>query len=299
VRPLGKVSAGKGVRHFVQGHDLEGSPFGVNSGRGMKRGRGQRMTTTKKKKRRRLGPLQLGKRCKHAAAEVGHIHEARNVETGEPGMVMMPGPRPTWTPKRSWKVRATFQVTPPFISLEVEQAPASGSLKELATLLTLLLAALDAVGDNARMRAHLTREPMGRWMRPLPLKALAAVGLTVLVLGGGFWLGTGRRELAPPIPPPSTSGLGELADAGLPSPVLVDGKPRSPTGIAYPLPDKPFSNQSKPPCLTQRDEVAINGGCWLELARRPPCHAEQAEYQGKCYVPVGLRGPRPPQSLSP
>jgi hypothetical protein len=267
----------------------------------MKRGRGQRMTTMKKKKKsRRLGPLQLGKRCKHAAAEVGHIHEASNVETGEPAMVMMPGPRPTWTPKRTWKVRVSFQVTPPFISLEVEQAPASGSLKELASLMTLLLAALDAVADNARMRAHLTREPMGRWPRPLPLKALVAVGLAVLVLGGSFWLsGTGSRELAPSTPPPSNSDLGELADAGPRSPVLVDGKPRSPTGIAYPLPDKPFSDQARPPCLTRRDEVAINGGCWIEIARRPPCHEDHAEYQGKCYLPVGLRGPRPPQSLSP
>jgi hypothetical protein len=257
------------------------------------------MTTTKKKGRT-VGPLRIGRRSKHAAAELGHIHEARNIDTGAPSMVMLPGPRPTWAPKRSWKVRVSFQATPPFISLEVEQAPASGSLKELANLLTLLLAALEAVGDNARMRAHLTREPMGRWMRPPPLKALVAMGLAVLVLGGGFWLlGTGGREMAPPTPAPSTPASGELAEAGPSTSFLADGALRSPTEIAYPLPDKPFSNQAKPPCLTRRDEVAINGGCWLELARRPPCQEEQAEYQGKCYVPVGLRGPRPPQSVSP
>jgi hypothetical protein len=253
-----------------------------------------------KKKSRRLGPLQIGKRYKHAAAEVGHIHEARNVETGAPAMVMMPGPRPTWIPRRVWKVRVAFQSTPPFMSLQVDEAPASGSLKELADLMTLLLAGLDAVASNARMRAHLTREPMPRWMRPLPLKALAVAGLAVLVLGGGFWLsGTGTRPMAPPTPPPSPAGLGEMADAGSSTSFLADGALRSPTGIAYPLPDKPFSNQAKPPCLTRRDEVAINGGCWLALERRPPCHEEQAEYQGKCYVPVGLRDPQPPQSLSP
>ncbi len=208
------------------------------------------MTTTTKKKGRRLGPLQLGKRCKHAAAEVGHIHEARNVETGEPALVM-------------------------------------------------LLAALDAVEGNARMRAHLTREPMGWWPRPLSLKGLAAVGLAMLVLGGGFWLsGTGSRELAPSTPPPSTSGLGELADAGLRSPFLVNNEQRGSTGIAYPLPDKPFVKQLTPPCRTRSDEVAINGGCWMELARRPPCHEDHAEYQGKCYAPVAKRT-RPPQSLSP
>jgi hypothetical protein len=256
------------------------------------------MTTTKKKSRR-LGQLQLGKRYKHAAVEVGHVHEARNVETGAPGMVMMPGPRPTWSLKRSWQVRVSFQATPPFISLEVERAPASGRLTELATLLTLLAAALEAVGSNARMRAHLTREPMARWPSPLPLKALVAVGLAVLVLGGCFWLsGTGSRELAPPTPPPSTSGIGELADAGLRSHILVNNAEQGPKGIAYPLPDKPFSDQATPPCRTRRDEIAINGGCWMEIARRPPCHEEQAEYQGKCYVAVAKRT-RPPQSVSP
>ncbi|HEX8821344.1 MAG TPA: hypothetical protein VF794_15565 [Archangium sp.] len=252
------------------------------------------MTATKKNGRT-VGSLRIGRRSKHAAAELGHIHEARNVETGAPALVMMPGPRPTWAPRKSWKVRASFQATPPFISLEVEQAPASGNLKEL----TILLAALDAVGGNARMRAHLTREPMGRWRRPPPLKALVAVGLAVLVLGGSFWLlGTGSREMAPPTPPSSTSGLGVLADAGLRSPFFVNNEEQGPTGIAYPLPDKPFSDQARPPCRTRRDEVAINGGCWMEIARRPPCHEEQAEYQGKCYVPVGLRT-RPSQSLSP
>jgi len=256
------------------------------------------MTTTKKKGRR-LGQLQLGKRYKHAAVEVGHVHEARNVETGAPAMVMMPGPRRTWRLKRTWKVRASFQTTPPFMSLQVDEAPASGNLKELANLMTLLLAGLDAVASNARMRAHLTHAPMGRWMRPLPLKALAAVGLAVLVLGGGFWLGMAARPMASATPLPSPPGSGEVTDAGPSTSFLADGAPRSPTGIAYPLPDKPFSNQAKPPCITRRDEVDINGGCWLELARRPPCHEEQAEYQGKCYVPVGLRGPPPPQSVAP
>ncbi|HEX8818646.1 MAG TPA: hypothetical protein VF794_01870 [Archangium sp.] len=251
------------------------------------------MTATTKKKGGRLGPLQLGRRCKHAAAELGHIHEARNVHTGAPAMVMMPGPRPTWGPKKTWQVRLSFQVTPPFFALEVEHAPASGKLADLANLLTLVLAALDAVGSNARMRAHLTREPMGQWMRRPPLKILAAVGLAVLMLGVGVWLGTGTRPMAPP---PSAPSVGELADAGLPSSFLIDGEERGPAGIAYPLPDKPFSNQVKPPCRGSR--VAINDGCWVEVAHRPPCTEDYAEYQGKCYIPV-MKAPRLPQSLSP
>jgi hypothetical protein len=148
------------------------------------------MTDATKKKGGRLGPFQLGRRCKHAAAELGHIHEARNVQTGAPAMVMLPGPRPTWRPRKTWQVRASFQATPPFIALEVERAPASGRLAELADLLTLLLAGLEA--------------------------------------------------------------------------------------------------------------IEINGGCWVALKQRPPCHEEQAEYKGDCYLPVSSnRGSRLPQSVSP
>lgn len=256
------------------------------------------MKVSAKKKGRRLGPFQLGRRCKHAAAELGHIHEARNVETGASALVVMPGRRPTtWAPKKSWQVRASFQSTPPFVALEVERAPASGRLADLANLFVLLLAGLDAVGNNAHVRAHLTREPMGRWMRRPVWMGLAAAVLAALVLGGGFWWGSGTRPVgsAPTPPAPSAS---EWADAGSPSSFLIDGTVQGPTGIAYPLPDKPFSNQARPPCRTGRDEVAINGGCWVEIARRPPCHEEQAEYQGKCYLPVSVRT-RLPQSVSP
>jgi hypothetical protein len=255
------------------------------------------MTATKKKVRR-LGPFQLGKRHKHAAAELGHIHEARNVQTGAPALVMLPGPRPTWGPKKNWQVRASFQVTPPFISLEVEQAPASGRLAELAGLLTLLLAALEASRDNARMRAHLTGSPMGPWMRRPPLKALAAAGLIVLALASGLWWASGTRPMGSPTPPPSTSGMGELADAGISSSFLTDGEVQGPAGIAYPLPGKPFTNQVRPPCRPKSDHVAINGGCWIAIERRPPCAEDHAEYQGKCYIPI-MMAPRPPQSLSP
>ncbi len=252
------------------------------------------MRGTRKKQGRRLGPFQLGRRCKHAAAELGHIHEARNVETGASALVVMPGPRQA--PKGNWRGRFTFQTRPPFISLELEQAPASGKLSELANLMTLLLAGLDAVGSNARTRAHLTREPMVSWRGHPSPKALAAAGLAVLALGGGFWLGMGSRSMGSPTPPPSTPGLGELADAGLPSLFLIDGAAESPTGIAYPLPDKPYSTQVRPPCR-KASHVAINGGCWVTLEQRPPCE-DSAEYQGKCYIPV-VKAPRPPQSLSP
>jgi hypothetical protein len=255
------------------------------------------MKATMKKRGRRLGPFQLGRRCKHAAAELGHILEANNPKTGAPVLVVMPGPRRA--PRQNWQARVSFQTSPPLFALEMEQAPASGNLKELANLMTLLLAALDAVEGNARTRAHLTREPLApSWLRRPPMKALAAVGLAVLALGGGLVLGAGARSMGSPTRPPSTPGVGELADAGPQSTFWSDGAEKGPMGIAYPLPDKPFSNQLTPPCRTQRDEVDINGGCWMALERRPPCNPEQAEYQGKCYIPM-MKTPRAPQSLSP
>ncbi|HZH77130.1 MAG TPA: hypothetical protein VEY88_13955 [Archangium sp.] len=253
------------------------------------------MMTTKKKQGRRLGRFLLGRRCKHAAAELGHIHEARNVETGASALVMLPGPNQA--PKRTWRGRVSFHTCPPFIVLEMEQAPASGNLAEFANLMTLLLSGLDAVGRNARTRAHLTREPMVSWMGRPSVRALAAAGLAVLALCGGLWLGMGTRSMVSPTPLPSTPGLGEWADTGLPFSLLTDGAEESPMGIAYPLPDKPFVNQLKPPCRSKATHVAINGGCWVELAVRPPCE-DSAEYQGKCYYPV-LKAQRPPQSLSP
>jgi len=254
------------------------------------------MTTTKKKQSRRWGSFLIGRRCKHAAAELGHIHEARNVETGAPVLMVTPGIHQA--PKRTWRARVSFQPRPPFIILEMEQAPASGNLAEFADLMTLLLAGLDAVGRNARTRAHLTREPLAPRMERPSVRALAAAGLAMLVLGGGFWLGMRTQSMVSPTPPPSTPGVGDWADAGLPPSLLSNGAEGNSTGIAYPLPDKPFVNQLKPPCRTKADHVAINGGCWIALERRPPCDEEQAEYQGKCYLPV-LKAQRPPQSVSP
>jgi hypothetical protein len=253
------------------------------------------MTATKKGGR--LGPFQLGKRHKHASAELGHIHEARNVHTGAPALVMLPGPRPTWGPKKNWQVRASIQVTPPFIALEVERAPTSGRLAELADLFTLMLAGIEAMRDNARIRGHLTGTPMGQWMRRPSMMALVAAGLlAMLVLGGGFWLGTGTRPMSSPAPHTSTSGTGEMTDAGIPAYFLSDGEQQGPPGITYPIPDKPYPNQVRPPC--RKSQVAINGGCWVPLEQRPPCDETYAEHQGKCYMPL-MKAPRPPQSLAP
>ncbi|WNG45412.1 hypothetical protein F0U60_15855 [Archangium minus] len=256
------------------------------------------MSDTTSRKSRRFGPFQLGRRCKHAAVELGPIHEAHNVRTGDPVLVLTPGSRSLGRLKRDWQVRVYVQATPPFVALEVERAPVSGRLSELTDMLLLLLAGLDAVGHSARVRGHLTRERMDRPRRLSVLWGLAAAAVALLVLGGGFWWGSTSRPMDSSAPAPSAPGVASPAEAGLQSSFLTAGGTRGPAGIAYRLPDKPLQGQARPPCDTERDEVVINGGCWVALERRPPCHKEQAEYQGKCYLPVSAK-PRLPQSLDP
>ncbi|HEX5745014.1 MAG TPA: hypothetical protein VFZ09_02160 [Archangium sp.] len=81
--------------------------------------------------------------------------------------------------------------------------------------------------------------------------------------------------------------------------VLVQTVSLSPSAITYPIPKKPFRNQAKVPCLPRKGEVEINGGCWIELAKRPPCFEDQAEHQGKCYMPVAERPKPEPSAIQP
>jgi hypothetical protein len=78
------------------------------------------------------------------------------------------------------------------------------------------------------------------------------------------------------------------ATVGLDPRVLADTAP-----VAWG--EKPFQNQpipnfllpgqKAPPCDAERSEEAINAGCWLGLARTPPCgmYFRQGD---RCYAPV-------------
>ncbi|WP_306818320.1 hypothetical protein [Archangium lipolyticum] len=179
------------------------------------------------------------------------------------------------------------------MTLEVEQAPASVPVKELVDILVLMTAAVERVEDNAQLQAHLAEgrvSPWGRW------GPRAVAGLAVLALGLGVWLhGASGPEHSEPILPDVKSQGPASTDA----PDLINTEDSQAPSIAYPLPAQPFRNQAKAPCRTQADEVEINGGCWMELARRPPCSVTQAEYQGKCYMPISKDRGRLPQSVQP
>lgn len=248
----------------------------------------------------RLGAFHLGRRYKDIRADLGRVYEAHDVHSGAPAVVVMPGQKTGWEPTEAWRVQISSYVAPPHVSLKVEQAPATGSLPELADMLDLATSVVEHLEKKDAARAHLTREPIGPWRRwtgrarrLLRSRWMMAASLATVAVGMALWL----RPPAPRTEHPSVLTGDEATHVSAPSLSLLDGGAALPAGIAFPMPDKPIPKQAKPPCRPQRGEVEINGGCWVVLEKRPPCE-ETAEYKGRCYLPVGER-PRPAQSLEP
>jgi hypothetical protein len=256
----------------------------------------------------RLGPFNIGRRYRNVGVDLGRIYAAENVHSGAPALVVVPGARADWEPKESWRVCVSSHAEPPYVTLVVEHAPASGRLPELADMLDLVTSAVERLEKNDEARAHLTGGPVGAWKRwmgrvrrlPRSRRALPVAGLAaVLALGAVLWPRFSEDLESPKEKESASDGATEQAAAQTMAPVLADTTPGA-TAIAYPLPAKPFSDQAKAPCYPKKGEVEINGGCWLELAKRPPCYDDHAEYQGKCYVPVSARSHQgEPRSLQP
>lgn len=270
------------------------------------------MADVKRGKGGTLGPYRLGRR--HGSKnpereELGRLYEARNEHTDASALVLVPAPGVCEEPEQDWKVRVTAQARPPYVALEVEQAPASGELAGLAGLFEVLSRLMERMDWSDEARHHLTRQPEGllkRWAagarRMLGKGAeygveWVIVALVLLIVGMHWRAYTESQRGAQH----ETDGVAVWAEEVGRAPALVDTDEADPAVIAYPLPAKPFSDQAKAPCLPRKGELEINGGCWVELAKRPPCYEDQAEYQGKCYLPVAARSqkPREPQSIHP
>ncbi|QRN97081.1 hypothetical protein JRI60_50395 [Archangium violaceum] len=239
------------------------------------------------------GPFQLGRSYDEVGPDLGSLHEARHEGTGRAALTLLPGERVDWQPEGPWRVRLSCEPEQPSVTLEVEQAPASAQVTELANILVLMSAAVERVEGNPQVRAHLAQRrvsPRKRW------GPRTVVALAVLALGLGVWshLASNPERLES-----SSSGMGVRRPSQADAPGLIDTDDSEAAPITYPLPWEPFRNQAKAPCRTRSGEVEINGGCWVELARRPPCTDIQAEYQGKCYMPVSKDRGRPPQSVDP
>lgn len=56
----------------------------------------------------RVGEYELEGRSHEVGSELGRLHEARHVRTGNPALVLVPGPRATWRFEGPWTVRIAY-----------------------------------------------------------------------------------------------------------------------------------------------------------------------------------------------
>lgn len=259
------------------------------------------MADAKRGKEGMLGPYRLGRQHESKGPEMedlGRLYEARNVRTGAPALVMLPGPSASGEPEEDWTVRVTSQARPPYVAVDVEQAPATGGPAALAGMFEVLTRMMERMEWSDEARGHLMRQPEGRGKRWAAGVVGMSVAVLVLVLMVAHWRAYTESQHGEQH---EASRVAMQVTEESRAPMLVDTGDMDPSVIAYPLPAKPFSDQAKAPCKPNLHEVEVNGGCWLELALRPPCGENYAEYQGKCYVPVSARSrkPREPQSIQP
>jgi hypothetical protein len=248
-------------------------------------------------------PFRMGRRYKEVGPELGRLYEAWQLGTGLPALMLLPGDRMDWRPEGVWRFEMSCQLEPLSIELALAQAPASAHVPDLVTVLALMKAAVERAENNPRLWAHFERGSSMPLEKRIPSprlephawrgQALASGVLFALVLGVCL-RDTRRLEQSEGHSP------GAMDPAAVPTDAPdVIGPDESQTKVpAYPLPSAPFRNQAAAPCKT-RGEVAINGGCWVELAQKPPCYENQAEHQGKCYMPVGKPQGRLPQATEP
>lgn len=112
--------------------------------------------------------------------------------------------------------------------------------------------------------------------------------LITMILLGIAAAGVACHRHKNPLPPP------EEASIDAPEMWLSAGEPDA-GSIAHPMPKEPFKGQKK---KCDADEVSINGGCWMELVRKPgtdACGSKAFLHEGRCYVPV-QEAKRPPTS---
>ncbi|ATB38726.1 hypothetical protein CYFUS_004161 [Cystobacter fuscus] len=249
------------------------------------------MADEKDPRHERVGPFRLGRKFDEVGPELGHLYASWHVATGQPAVTLRPSDRVYWLHQGPWRLGLSCEHGSPDVSLTVEQAPPFAPPTEVADLLVLMSAAFRRVEDSPRLHAHFAAGPVKP--RRAGWGSRALVGTAVLVLGLGVWF-----HVTAGAPPPARSlPTGEVP---LEAPSLINTGDASGQTIAYPPPRQPFRNQKKAPCNTRNQlEVEINGGCWVELAQRPPCADDRAEYEGKCYLPVAKEQGRPPQSAGP
>ncbi|ATB42821.1 hypothetical protein CYFUS_008300 [Cystobacter fuscus] len=203
------------------------------------------------------GPFELG-RCCEVDSRLGSLHESRNAATGTPALTLVPREGVEWQPEGACRMRLIYEPERDSVDAHLSSGPVPG------------------LGSrDSRVR------------RVGPSRTWLAAGVVVLVVGLGVWSLLWPHALEP------------LRVDGAPGESLffADGQDLALAVIAYPMPETPFKEQRKPPCL-EGTETEIRGGCWIQHKLDAPCPRNTAEYQGKCFIPV--KKPEPlPRSVLP
>ncbi|WP_076606255.1 hypothetical protein [Cystobacter fuscus] len=248
-------------------------------------------------KENRSGRFELGRSYEEVEPDLGRLHEAWHVETGMPALRLYPTDRVEWQPSGLWEVivvceASPIEPSPASITMLVNGAPMAVPMTELADVFVLTSAALTRVEDNAGISAHLAPGLNGLQSQPhrpaLP-NSRQARGHVI----AGLALALSGCLLTRPHAPSERNDSFEEQIQQEAQSLVYFGNLDAQAVLGYPLPEKPFRNQAVPPCPRKKSIVEINGGCWAELAHKPPCEEDQAEYQGKCYLPGAKQQPVP------
>jgi hypothetical protein len=244
----------------------------------------------------RIGPYHVGKRYRGIPSDEGRIYSAHNVETGASALVVMPAKGEDWSTRHPWTIQATSVTSPPALVLEVEKAPQAkdSRLHELTLMLIRLSGAVALIEDRGDARAHFTRLPLPSRLRQRMMRwGLAGTAMT---LAAGLAL---ILWLRPPEDAEQRQSSGGVVRAAVDEPIAFTDTQDTPLPgiIGYAMPEGPFKEQKRPPCIPVT-ETEIRGGCWTQHKLDAPCPRSTAEYQGKCYMPVKKPDPQP-SSIQP
>ncbi|MCY1080888.1 hypothetical protein [Archangium lansingense] len=268
----------------------------------------QKQAETSEENPEQLGPYQLQEQVPQAARGQEELYRATHETSGATALVLKLNADQGAVALKDWRVSLiSSSASTGYVAMQVEQTPWSRAPDRQSV--ESLVFTFESVSEAVRRMARAVPEnyeSRPRWRLGLSMASAAAVCALLLAL---VHLAPESRPpnspepltSAPPAPMCHEEPTGVAVDSDAPpnALTLVQTEDPNPSGITYPLPAKPFGNQAKAPCKPRKGEVEINGGCWVALEKRPPCYDDQAEYQGKCYLPVAERPKPEPSAIQP
>jgi hypothetical protein len=247
-----------------------------------------------------LGPYQLQEQVPQAARGQEELYRATHETSGATALVLKLDAGQGAAELKDWRVSLISSSAPPgYVAMQVEQTPWSRApdRQSVESLVFTFESVREAVRRMARAVPE-NYESRPQWRLKLGVASAAVVCALLLALvrlAPESWLPNGPASLTSAPPAPMSY---EEPTADAPAVLVQTARPAS-SAITYPLPKKPFRNQAKIPCMPRKGEVELNGGCWIALEKRPPCYEDQAEHQGKCYMPVAERPKPEPSAIQP